>query len=129
MLKTLVKEAFRSAGLKIERRDRLEESIPADYNHSPFLPRIYRGRIHTLMYWRDLIEQVREIDGDIVECGVSIGQGALLFRLVLTRPVCNDMNRSCLPLYVHKSSTRPIVPHHRYCNTSHLSQQHRRELN
>ena len=69
-------------GLKVERRDPLEESIPADYNHSPFLPRVYRGSLDRYLYFLNQIEKVREVEGDIVECGVSIGHGALLFLLL-----------------------------------------------
>lgn len=82
MLREAVKQAFRLAGLKIERRDPLEESIPADYNHSPFLPRVYRGSLDRYLYFLDQIQRVRHVEGDIVECGVSIGHGALLFLLM-----------------------------------------------
>jgi len=34
------------------------------------------------MYFHDQIERVRNVEGDIVECGVSIGHGALLFMLL-----------------------------------------------
>jgi O-methyltransferase len=34
------------------------------------------------MYFRDQLERVRNVDGDIVECGVSIGHGTLLFLLL-----------------------------------------------
>ncbi len=82
MLKTLVKKAFRAANLKVEWRDKLAESIPPGYHQSPFLPRIYRGQIEKLMYWRDQIERIKDVEGDIVECGVSIGHGTLLFLLL-----------------------------------------------
>jgi hypothetical protein len=82
MLKRLVKNAFHRAGFRIERRDPLVESIPADYNHSPFLPRIYRGSLDRLMYFRDQVEEVASVPGDIVECGVSLGHGALVFLLL-----------------------------------------------
>lgn len=82
MLKEWVKRGVRLAGFKIERRDRLEEMIPADYNHSPFLPRVYRGSLDRYLYFLSQLERVREIEGDIVECGVSIGHGALLFLLM-----------------------------------------------
>src|SRR5262249_1221250 len=35
-----------------------------------------------MMYFRDQLERVRNVDGDIVECGVSIGHGTLLFLLL-----------------------------------------------
>jgi len=82
MLKQLIKSGFSSVGLKLERRDLLEETIPADYDHSPFLPRISRGSLDRCLYFLDQLEKVRGIEGDIVECGVSIGHGALLFLLL-----------------------------------------------
>lgn len=82
MFKDLIKRGFRYAGLKIERRDPLEETIPADYNHSPFLPRVYRGSLDRYLYFLNQLERISGIEGDIVECGVSIGHGALLFLLL-----------------------------------------------
>lgn len=82
MVKDFIKQIFRQAGIKVSRIDPLEETIPAQYNRSPFLPKIYRGSLDRLMYLRDQVEQVREVEGDIVECGVSIGHGALLFLLL-----------------------------------------------
>ncbi len=81
-LKSAVKATLCGLGYRIERIDPLEESIPADYNHSPFLPRIYRGALDRYLYFKDMVEQVKTVDGDIVECGVSIGHGALLFTLL-----------------------------------------------
>lgn len=82
LLKDWIKRGFHSVGLRIERRDLLEETIPADYNHSPFLPRVYRGSLDRYLYFLNQLEKVRGIEGDIVECGVSIGHGALLFLLM-----------------------------------------------
>ena len=82
MLKDLIKRGFSMVGLKVERRDPLEESIPADYNHSPFLPRVYRGSLDRYLYFLSQVERVRDVEGDIVECGVSIGHGTLLFLLL-----------------------------------------------
>lgn len=82
MLKTVVKKALRGVGYKIEKIDPLEESIPADYNHSPFLPRIYGGALDRYLYFKDMVDRVQNVPGDIVECGVSIGHGALLFTLL-----------------------------------------------
>lgn len=79
--KSFVKRSLRGLGYKIEKIDPLEESIPADYNHSPFLPRVYRGALDRYLYFKDMVEKVRDVDGDIVECGVSLGHGALLFTL------------------------------------------------
>src|SRR5260370_21865113 len=81
-LARLIKRGFRYAGFKVERIERLGETIPADYNHSPFLPRIYRGSLDRCLYFLDQLEKVRGVEGDIVECGVSIGHGALLFLLL-----------------------------------------------
>lgn len=80
-LKSAIKQTLRSLGYKIEKIDPLEESIPADYNHSPFLPRIYRGALDRYLYFKDMVDKVQKVEGDIVECGVSIGHGALLFTL------------------------------------------------
>lgn len=82
VFKNWVKRAFRHAGLKIERRDPLEETIPEDYNHSAFLPRVYRGSLDRYLYFLNQLEKLKEVEGDIVECGVSIGHGALLFLLM-----------------------------------------------
>jgi hypothetical protein len=80
-IKSAVKKVLRATGYKIEKIDPLEETIPADYNHSPFLPRIYRGALDRYLYFKDMVERVQAVEGDIVECGVSIGHGALLFTL------------------------------------------------
>jgi hypothetical protein len=77
-----IKAGFHHAGLKVTRRDRLEELIPADYNSSPFLPRVYRGYLDRFLYFYDQIQKLVPIEGDMVECGVSIGHGALLFLLL-----------------------------------------------
>lgn len=82
MIRRLVKKLFYLAGLKVEKRDPLVESIPAQYQMSPFLPRVYRGSLHRYLYFLDMLNKVRHVEGDIVECGVSIGHGALLFQLI-----------------------------------------------
>lgn len=82
VLSDWVRRCFRGMGLKIERRDPLEDTIPADYNRSPFLPRVYRGSLDRYLYFLGQLEQVKTMEGDIVECGVSIGHGALLFLLL-----------------------------------------------
>lgn len=82
MLRSHVKQVLRRFGYKIERINPLEESIPADYNRSPFLPRVYRGALDRYLYFKDMLESVSAVEGDIVECGVSIGHGALLFSLL-----------------------------------------------
>ncbi len=80
-LKLFTKRLLRRLGYKIEKIDPLEESIPGDYNHSPFLPRVYRGALDRYLYFKDMLERVQGVEGDIVECGVSLGHGALLFTL------------------------------------------------
>ena len=35
-----------------------------------------------MLYFKDMLEQVQPVEGDIVECGVSIGHGTLLFTLL-----------------------------------------------
>jgi hypothetical protein len=82
MLKGIIKNGFHALGFRIERIDPLEETIPADYNRSAFLPKVYRGSLDRYLYFFDQLERVRYVEGDIVECGVSIGHGALLFLLL-----------------------------------------------
>ena len=82
MIGRLAKKMFHAAGFKLERRDPLVESIPPQYNLSPYLPRVYRGSLHRYLYFLDMLDKVRNVEGDIVECGVSIGHGALLFLLM-----------------------------------------------
>ena len=81
-LKTLVKHLFWSLGFKIIRRDRLEEQIPADYLRSPFLPCVYRQSVGRLFYFRHISERLKDVPGDIVECGVSTGHGILYLALL-----------------------------------------------
>jgi hypothetical protein len=79
MLKTLVKSAFRSAGLKVEWRDRLQELI--EYPSSPFLPTIDSFFLPRLFYQREMLELAAGAKGDLVECGTYIGHGLLPFIL------------------------------------------------
>lgn len=114
MLKNLIKRSFHAAGLKVERRDLLEESIPADYNHSPFLPRVYRGSLDRYLYFLDRLQTVRDIEGDIVECGVSIGHGALLFLLMseylgVERTYWGFDSFEGFPMPVEKDGVTPIT--------------------
>jgi len=78
---SIAKQSLRRLGYKIEKINPLEESIPADYNRSPFLPKVNRDSLNRYLYFKDMVEKVQNVDGDIVECGVSIGHGALLFTL------------------------------------------------
>lgn len=80
-MKALIGRVVKSLGYRIERDEPLLDAIPADYQSSRFLPRIYRGALDRYLYFLDQLESVREIDGEIVECGVSIGHGTLLFLL------------------------------------------------
>lgn len=113
LFQSAVKKALRSLGYKIQRIDPLEESIPADYNHSPFLPRVYRGALDRYLYFKDMVEKVRAVKGDIVECGVSIGHGALLFTLFsdyigTPRSYCGFDSFEGFPEPVEKDETTPI---------------------
>lgn len=82
MMTRLLKGGFRAAGLDVQWRDRLAEMIPSNYHNSPFLPRLYKQTAARLFYFRDLWERVRDVEGDVVECGVSIGHGLLSFMLL-----------------------------------------------
>ena len=113
-VKDLIKRIFYSAGYKIERRSPLEESIPSDYNHSPFLPRVYRGSLDRILYLKDQVERIRNVEGDIVECGVSIGHGALLFLLFseyvgVPRTYCGYDSFEGFPDPIEKDETTPIT--------------------
>ena len=113
MISTLAKKMFHLAGLNVERRDRLVESIPAQYQLSPFLPRIYRGSLHRYLYFLDMLDKTRNVEGDIVECGVSIGHGALLFLLMseylgVKRTYYGFDSFEGLPAPSEKDETTPI---------------------
>lgn len=81
-MKSLLKTSAQTLGFNIEKRDRLAELIPADYLKSPFLPRVYHQSIGRIFYVQSMLQRVEQIDGDIVECGVSIGHGLLYFALL-----------------------------------------------
>lgn len=81
-MKELIRSALRQVGLTIERHDPLEDTIPVEYNRSRFLPRVYRASLDRVLYFLNQLDRLRGIEGDIVECGVSIGHGALLFLLL-----------------------------------------------
>ena len=82
MLSKVIKTCFRSLGLTVERRDRLAEQIPANYLRSPFLPKVYRQTLERILYFDEMVRRSNGLDGDMVECGVSIGHGMLLFALL-----------------------------------------------
>ena len=75
---------LRSLGVEVERRDRLAELVPAAYRHqtSRFLPTVHRNTLGRILYFERMMERVRDVEGDIVECGVSIGHGTLYFMLL-----------------------------------------------
>src|SRR4051794_22519913 len=80
--KRLVKALFKRLGFTIAKRDWMAELIPADYHQSPYLPRMYRESIGRLLYFKTMLERIQYVDGDLVECGVSIGHGLLYFMLL-----------------------------------------------
>lgn len=82
MLKSAIKSAFSLLGLNVQWRNRLAEQIPAAYPTSPFLPRLYLPTVKRLLYFHEMVERVRKVPGDFVECGVSIGHGLLCFILL-----------------------------------------------
>lgn len=81
-LKSLLKQSFGALGYAVEKRDPLLDLIPHDYLSSPYLPRVYRQSIGRLFYVESMLQQIRGVEGDIVECGVSIGHGLLYFALL-----------------------------------------------
>ena len=82
MLKAPAKKLLSSLGLSVSRPDPLAEQIPVDYVNSPFLPRLYRQSLGRLIYFQRMFERVKDVPGDIVECGVSVGHGILAFALL-----------------------------------------------
>ena len=89
---TLVKRAFLAAGLTVERRDPMVEAIPAAYYRSRILPPVIPTVIKKILSFNHVIERTRDVDGALVECGVSIGHGLLVWSLLhdhygLTRPM------------------------------------------
>lgn len=81
-VKRLTKRAIASAGLTVVRRDRLAEQIPPDYLRSDYLPPIYRQSLARLIYFEHIFSRVARVEGDLVECGVSIGTGLLNWALL-----------------------------------------------
>jgi hypothetical protein len=77
MFNPAIKSVFRAAGLTVSRRDILAESIARDYNRSPYLDRIYRNTVERLLYFEEMVDRTRSVEGDVVECGVSTGYGLL----------------------------------------------------
>lgn len=81
-VRDLIKGVVNSFGYKIEKIDPLEELLPKNYNLSPFLPRVYRKALYRLLYFKEMIDSVAKVHGDVVECGVSIGHGTLVLHLL-----------------------------------------------
>lgn len=81
-MKKVIKSLLSSCGFTVQKRDRLEEQIPSNYLKSPFLPRLYKQTLGRAFYFREMFETVRELEGDIVECGVSVGYGILIWSLL-----------------------------------------------
>jgi hypothetical protein len=81
-MKRLAKGVLRALGMTVSRRDRLAEMIPPDYLQSPYLPRVYRQSLGRILYFKDMVDRVDGLRGDVVECGVSIGHGLLYFMLL-----------------------------------------------
>lgn len=82
MVNQFLKRFARLLGVTIQRRDALLESIPANYETSPYLPRVYRQSAERLLYFNEMTKRAVEVDGDVVECGTSIGHGLLYFMLL-----------------------------------------------
>ena len=81
-LKATAKQFLSLAGLTVSRRDRLAEQIPGAYLRSAYLPPIYRQSLGRLIYFSRMFEQARDVPGDLVECGVSVGTGILNWALL-----------------------------------------------
>ena len=112
--KAIIKNALGVLGYEIRRRDPLAAQIPAYYETSPFLPPIRRGMVGRVLYFMDMLERTADLPGDIVECGVSIGHGALLFLLLseqagLTRSYCGFDSFEGFPDPVEKDGKTPIT--------------------
>ena len=82
IMKDMVKQCFRAVDLDVSRHDRLLESIPINYEQSPYLPRVNFNNLKRQVFFDEIIRRTKNVDGDIVECGVSIGHGLLTFILL-----------------------------------------------
>lgn len=81
-MKNSVKNMLGRVGLRVEWRDPLVEQIPSNYEQSAFLPRVYLNSLKRILYFDAMVQQTRDIPGDVVECGTSVGHGMLLFMLL-----------------------------------------------
>lgn len=82
MLTPLLKGLAHSAGLTVERRDPLVEQIPANYERSEVLPVLSARTLTRVRYFTDMLTLAQPVDGDLVECGVSVGHGLLTLILL-----------------------------------------------
>lgn len=55
--KSAAKRSLHRLGYRIEKIEPSEETIPVDYDHSPFLPRVYRGALDRYLYFKGQLEQ------------------------------------------------------------------------
>lgn len=83
-VKDLGKKLLRKAGVNVERVDPLAELIPQAYRHqmSRFLPTVHRHTLGRIIYFEKMVARINALEGDIVECGVSIGHGTLYLMLL-----------------------------------------------
>jgi hypothetical protein len=75
---------------------------------------VYRGSLDRYLYFLDQVERVKAVPGDIVECGVSIGHGALLFLLMseyvgMERDYYGFDSFTGFPDPVEKDAVTPII--------------------
>ncbi len=82
MIRTLAKRVLSQAGWSLTRREPLLDFVPATYEQSPFLPRVYRQSLERILRFRQYVEAVQNTPGAVVECGVSLGHGLLYWILL-----------------------------------------------
>lgn len=81
-MKKIIKSIFHSVGLKVEKLDPDVEAIPKSFHASPFLPKVYLQTVGLVPYLAYMLDAVADVDGDVVECGVSIGHSLLICMLL-----------------------------------------------
>ena len=67
-LRSIIKKAFAVLGYEIQRSSEKPEGLRMDY-----------PTIAKFSYYRRIFDMIKDIDGDIVECGVAAGNSLLLF--------------------------------------------------
>ena len=82
MIKYCIKSLFKNFGFNVERRDPLREAVPSNYETSYFLPRVYKQSLQRVFYFKEMLDKIANVEGDLVECGTSIGHGLLYFTLI-----------------------------------------------